>query len=47
MVEPSPKVFKTYDQQIALLRSRGMRIDDEVYARMALEQVNYYRLSGY
>lgn len=47
MVERLPKVFKTYDEQIALLRSRGMRIDDEEYARAVLEQVNYYRLSGY
>ncbi|APT91688.1 CAAX protease [Corynebacterium phocae] len=47
MVESSPKAFKTYNEQIALLRSRGMRIDDEGYARAVLEQVNYYRLSGY
>lgn len=47
MVKRSPKAFKTYDEQIALLRFRGMRIDDEGYARAVLERVNYYRLSGY
>lgn len=41
------KVFKTYDEQIALLRSRGMQIEDEAQARHVLERVSYYRLSGY
>ncbi|MGJ9433333.1 Abi family protein [Actinotignum sp. GS-2025b] len=41
------KVFKTHGDQIALLCSRGMRIDDPAYARFVLERVNYYRLSGY
>jgi abortive infection bacteriophage resistance protein len=41
------KVFKTHAEQIALLRSRGMIIDDPAWARHVLERVNYYRLSGY
>lgn len=41
------KAFKTHGEQIKLLRSRGMRIDDVPRARHVLERVNYYRLSGY
>ena len=41
------KIFKPHSEQIALLRSRGMLIEDEIQARYVLENVNYYRLSGY
>lgn len=41
------KTFKLHAEQIEVLRSRGMRIDDTDYARHVLERVNYYRLSGY
>lgn len=40
------KVFKSYEQQVALLESRGMDIDRDDAADV-LSQVNYYRLSGY
>ena len=46
MSQPS-KIFKTHGEQIDLLRSRGMCIEDEAEARRILERVNYYRLSGY
>lgn len=41
------KSFKTYEEQIAILRSRGMVVDDEAKAVRLLQQLNYYRLSGY
>jgi abortive infection bacteriophage resistance protein len=37
----------TFDQQIALLKSRGLRIDDEERAKRHLRNVSYYRLSAY
>ena len=40
------KVFKTYTEQVELLRSRGMRIDDVERAEEKLARLNYYRLSG-
>ena len=46
MPQPS-KTFKTHGEQIALLRCRGMQINDVAYARRVLERVNYYRFSGY
>lgn len=46
-VSQPAKNFKSHGQQIELLRSRGMHIEDEAAARRALERVNYYRLSGY
>lgn len=42
-----PKVYKTYDEQIKLLSSRGMHVEDYEDALRILERVNYYRLSGY
>lgn len=41
------KAFKTISQQLALLESRGMLIEDPVLAAHALETIGYYRLSGY
>jgi hypothetical protein len=41
------KHFRTIDEQIDILRSRGMIIDDIETARKALEKISYYRLSGY
>lgn len=37
----------TIDEQVELLRSRGMTWDDEAYVRRWLETVGYYRLSAY
>lgn len=41
------KVFKTYEEQVELLRSRGMVVEDTDEAIQVLRSVNYYRLSGY
>ena len=38
---------KTVDEQIQLLQSRGMQIDDLEQARHYLSHINYYRLAGY
>lgn len=37
----------TLDEQVALLRRRGMHIDDEARAKHYLAHLNYYRLRGY
>lgn len=41
------KVFLTYEQQVDLLVSRGMLVDDRERCRYVLSTLNYYRLSGY
>ena len=41
------KQFKTYCEQVELLRQRGMRVNDPEHAEMLLARLNYYRLSGY
>ena len=41
------KEYKTIDEQIALLRSRGLAIADEELAKDFLLRNNYYRISGY
>lgn len=44
---PYHKPYLTTDQQIALLRSRGMSITDEDRAKACLSRIGYYRLSAY
>jgi abortive infection bacteriophage resistance protein len=41
------KAYKTYDEQVDLLASRGMGIADRAAAIKQLQHINYYRLSGY
>lgn len=41
------KDFKTLDEQIDILKSRGLNIPDEVAAKAFLYKNNYYRISGY
>lgn len=41
------KAFKTIEEQIELLRSRGLTINDESQAMDFLLHNNYYRISGY
>lgn len=43
----SGKEFKTIDEQIAILKSRGLSIPDEDSAKSFLLRNNYYRISGY
>lgn len=44
---PYPKTIKTFDQQIAILKSRGLCFNDEVRAKQLLQNISYYRMSGY
>lgn len=41
------KPFRTIEEQIAILESRGRIIDDEESAKKSLANLNYYRLSAY
>ncbi len=42
------KVFKTYDQQLEILRDRGMIVPEDGMPKQILEKVNYYNLiNGY
>ena len=41
------KGFKTLDEQVRILRSRGLTINDEEKAKQFLLRNNYYRISGY
>ena len=41
------KRFKTINEQLDILRSRGLIIDDETKAKDFLLRNNYYRISGY
>lgn len=42
------KEFKTYDEQIDLLKTRGLKFVDEDFALNKLEEDNYYSIiNGY
>ncbi len=41
------KPFLSYEDQLALLRDRGLIINDTEKALSVLKSINYYRLSGY
>lgn len=41
------KLFQTYDEQVDLLKARGMDVGDREIAIAQLKHVSYYRLSGY
>ncbi len=47
MQRPFSKPPTTYAQQLALLRDRGMQIDDQAEAEFYLQHLNYYRLGAY
>ncbi len=48
MLQPAnTKPFKTYEEQLTLLKQRGMHISDDRKALEALKTENYYRISGY
>ena len=44
---PYSKPPTTYTEQVALLRSRGMVVDDQAEAEFYLQHLNYYRLGAY
>lgn len=41
------KIFKTLDEQVKILQSKGLIIPDEEYAKEILLRENYFFLSGY
>lgn len=41
------KTFKTIDEQVEILKSKGLKIDDIDYAKIVLLRENYFFLSGY
>lgn len=41
------KCFKTINEQLEILKSRGLAVQDEVAAKEFLKRNNYYRVSGY
>lgn len=41
------KRFKTYQEQLEILKSRGLKVEDEAKALHILEHHNYYRISAY
>jgi abortive infection bacteriophage resistance protein len=43
----SPKPFKSYSEQLQILKDRGLHIEDEATALHLLEHHSYYRLSAY
>ena len=47
MTRPFDKPSTSYEEQVLILKNRGMQIDDELSAVFYLEHVNYYRLCAY
>ena len=41
------KEFKTIDEQLEILKQRGLTIEDDSVAKEFLLKNNYYRVSGY
>ena len=41
------KQFKNLEEQIEILKYKGMKIEDESYAKKILLRENYFFLSGY
>ncbi|MBQ3020741.1 MAG: Abi family protein [Bacilli bacterium] len=41
------KIFRTLDEQIEILKDKGLVIDDEYYAKTILLRENYFFLTGY
>ncbi len=46
-IKKSPKEWKSFKEQLALLKERGILVNDEERALNFLKTVGYYRLSGY
>ena len=44
---PYTKTIKTFDEQIEILKSRGLQFNDEMRAKQLLQNISYYRMSGY
>ena len=46
-MQVKPKVFKTIDEQIEILRKKGLLIDNEVEVKNILLRENYFFISGF
>lgn len=44
---PYSKQIQSFDDQISILKSRGMAFGDENHVKQILQNISYYRLSGY
>ena len=44
---PYTKTIKNFDEQIEILKSRGLQFNDEMRAKQLLQNISYYRMSGY
>lgn len=44
---PYSKQIQSFDDQVCILKERGMAFRDEKHARQILHNISYYRLSGY
>ncbi|MGQ4006567.1 Abi family protein [Francisellaceae bacterium CB300] len=47
VIKQSIKSWTSYQEQVEILKNRGMAINDESKAIKYLQNINYYRLSGY
>jgi abortive infection bacteriophage resistance protein len=43
----NPKEFKAIDEQLEILKNRGLIVEDEEKAKAFLLKNNYYRISGF
>ncbi|WP_308185928.1 Abi family protein [Neisseria polysaccharea] len=43
----NPKIWLDFDEQLELLKTRGLQVDNELKAKEYLARIGYYRLSGY
>jgi abortive infection bacteriophage resistance protein len=46
-VGEDPKPHRNFQEQLALLKARGLDVGDHRIATTALKRIGYYRLSGY
>ena len=45
---PYDKPFKTFDEQLEILKDRGLSINDVEFAKIALQDISYYTVvNGY
>jgi abortive infection bacteriophage resistance protein len=45
--QPLLKPFRTFEEQLQILRDRGLQVDNDAGALATLQRVGYYRLAGY
>ena len=47
LIKGKTKDFKTFNEQLDLLISRGLVVNNRDFALKTLSRINYYRLSAY